>query len=297
MANGCHDDILPTQESVHDDHDERICNRETFKLGSTTKHMFDNARPHTGTLRNARRYVHAEYLKYPDFQSIEERVSSFEKWPVQIKQTPSQLAEAGFFFTGFDDCVCCFVCGGKLRRWNITDDPWTEHCRLFPLCLFAREQKGDEFIDQTQAPVLDLGNVDNVSVKEQLIIRADTEELRGALLEMGYEDSVFRKAICHLRNLGILHPTVDELTEVVSAVKDKRECRLDRQEYESSLRENRRLRSIVFCMLCGTNDVDTLFLPCRHNRTCSACAGTMKVCPACNRNTEEEIPTSMTKRM
>lgn len=49
-------------------------------------------------------------------------------------------------YIGFEDQVRCFACDGGLKRWDPGDDPWTEHCRWFPSCQFARQQKGDDYI-------------------------------------------------------------------------------------------------------------------------------------------------------
>lgn len=54
---------------------------------------------------------------------------------------------------GFEDFVRCFACDGGLKRWDPDDDPWTEHCRWFPACPFAREQKGEHYIALVQAAV------------------------------------------------------------------------------------------------------------------------------------------------
>lgn len=45
----------------------------------------------------------------------------------------------------------CFSCDGGLRRWDSEDDPWLEHCRWFPACPFAIQQKGEDFIALVQA--------------------------------------------------------------------------------------------------------------------------------------------------
>jgi hypothetical protein len=37
-----------------------------------------------------------------------------------------------FLFSGFNDTVRCFMCGGGLKDWNFTDDPFTEHAVWFP---------------------------------------------------------------------------------------------------------------------------------------------------------------------
>jgi hypothetical protein len=56
-----------------------------------------------------------------------------------------------FYVIGYEDHVRCFACGGGLRRWDPEDEPWTEHCRWFPACPFARAEKGDDFIALVQA--------------------------------------------------------------------------------------------------------------------------------------------------
>jgi hypothetical protein len=48
---------------------------------------------------------------------------------------------------GIGDRVRCFCCDGALRNWERGDDPWVEHARWFPRCLFVRQQKGQAFID------------------------------------------------------------------------------------------------------------------------------------------------------
>lgn len=36
------------------------------------------------------------------------------------------------FLTGQDDYVKCWYCGGQINNWNVHDDPWKEHARLYP---------------------------------------------------------------------------------------------------------------------------------------------------------------------
>ena len=43
------------------------------------------------------------------------------------------------------------MCDGGLRRWDPEDDPWTEHCRWFSSCAYARQVKGAEFIALVKA--------------------------------------------------------------------------------------------------------------------------------------------------
>ena len=45
----------------------------------------------------------------------------------------------------------CFSCDGGLKRWDPDDDPWIEHCRWFPACPFAQQEKGIDFIALVQS--------------------------------------------------------------------------------------------------------------------------------------------------
>jgi hypothetical protein len=71
---------------------------------------------------------HVEYVSYYD------RMDTFERWPLQMVQTPHDMASAGFIYRGFGDSVECFHCGEALRDWRVSDDAMTEHKRHSPNC-------------------------------------------------------------------------------------------------------------------------------------------------------------------
>lgn len=50
--------------------------------------------------------------------------------------------------SGKADQTLCFRCGGGLKHWEETDDPWTEHARWFSSCPYVKLVKGQEFINQ-----------------------------------------------------------------------------------------------------------------------------------------------------
>lgn len=62
--------------------------------------------------------------KYPWYASPAVRISSYTDWPSRMAQTPSDMAHAGFFYSGDGDCTRCYFCGGGLRNWEAGDDPW-----------------------------------------------------------------------------------------------------------------------------------------------------------------------------
>lgn len=76
--------------------------------------------------------------KYKSFIYYDGRLASFDTWSSQIIPDKYQLAKAGFFYSGFGDKVVCFSCDLKLFSWNKTDEPWIEHYKNSPDCLFLK---------------------------------------------------------------------------------------------------------------------------------------------------------------
>ncbi|XP_067656461.1 inhibitor of apoptosis protein-like [Haliotis asinina] len=70
----------------------------------------------------------------PNGEKYSDRLRSFNSWPVQMKQSPKAMAEAGFIYTGKSDKVYCFKCKLRASRWTPEDDPLSEHLRLSPHC-------------------------------------------------------------------------------------------------------------------------------------------------------------------
>lgn len=68
-----------------------------------------------------------EKLCYPHYKLPSKRLATFKDWPVDIKQKPGELVEAGFFYSGPSDLVTCFSCGITLGKWQTDDNPWIEH--------------------------------------------------------------------------------------------------------------------------------------------------------------------------
>jgi hypothetical protein len=55
-----------------------------------------------------------------------------------------------FVFAGKGDQTVCFHCGGGLKDWEETDDPWVEHAVWFPKCLHVVLIKGRAFVEECQ---------------------------------------------------------------------------------------------------------------------------------------------------
>ncbi|XP_053396476.1 baculoviral IAP repeat-containing protein 8-like [Mercenaria mercenaria] len=249
--------------------------------------------------------------RHPEYQTFEARVSSFTGWPNYLRQTPAEFADAGLYYTGLEDHVRCFMCDGELRRWDPDDVPWREHIRWFPACEYAREKKGNEFIAPVQAS--DQYNSEGPENEEfpgrrslpyasgqinlrDPVIKAVLEEHKNTCLEMGYQLIDFNEAVEDLRNMGSVKPTIEEIIEMVEIIKEKkhrqeRASELERRHHETLMEENMRLKSLIICMTCGRNAVNTLFIPCTHHRMCMECAEPLTQCPVCQRHIRQKIRT------
>ncbi|KAL3882079.1 hypothetical protein ACJMK2_028452 [Sinanodonta woodiana] len=84
--------------------------------------------------------------KYPQYAVKNMRINSFQGWPAELQQRPEEMAECGFYYAGFNDCVRCFFCGVGLRHWMSEDDPWIEHARWSISCVYVLKMKGEEFV-------------------------------------------------------------------------------------------------------------------------------------------------------
>lgn len=51
--------------------------------------------------------------RYSNYSTFESRSKSFKNWPSHLKQTPSIMAQAGFFYLGKYECIDL-----SLLRWD-----------------------------------------------------------------------------------------------------------------------------------------------------------------------------------
>ncbi|XP_058798849.1 baculoviral IAP repeat-containing protein 2-like [Phymastichus coffea] len=73
-----------------------------------------------------------------DYRFEELRLQSYQNWPSPYVQ-PSDLAAAGFYYTGKNDSVRCFECHIEFSRWEEGEDPMTLHQRWNGRCYFIRK--------------------------------------------------------------------------------------------------------------------------------------------------------------
>ncbi|XP_041368697.1 baculoviral IAP repeat-containing protein 2-like [Gigantopelta aegis] len=63
---------------------------------------------------------------------------AFGRWPLQMSQSPRELAKNCFFYTGDHNAVACYCCGLRAYGWQKSDDSKMKHYRLYQKCPFIR---------------------------------------------------------------------------------------------------------------------------------------------------------------
>ena len=86
-------------------------------------------------------------LKNLPFASYEDRIKSFENWPLQMIPAKENLARAGFYYLNIGDHVKCFYCNIGLKDWDRSDDAYQEHKKWIKdnsiTCLFLEALEWD----------------------------------------------------------------------------------------------------------------------------------------------------------
>lgn len=170
----------------------------------------------------------------PKYCTVESRVRTFQNWPPELRQRPTEMAGAGFYHITprgagasamGSDKVKCYYCDGGLMNWQSEDDPWTEHARWFNLCGFLRLVKGDDFIREVllkhpRQPVPELPGVEampepvEMSVKEDQLRNMMSSMLVNQVVEMGITLDRIQSALeKKLRSSGCGYKSARELAD------------------------------------------------------------------------------------
>ena len=114
--------------------------------------------------------LHGAYMLESD------RLKSYENWPQGLSQKPTDLSDAGFYYTGVGDKVICFSCGGGIQNWLPGDIPWEQHGMLYESCHYLNQAKGAAFIKEMHEKKLarDAG-LDTNSVHENVTNAVEDE--------------------------------------------------------------------------------------------------------------------------
>nr|UYX49715.1 alk-exo [Darna trima granulovirus] len=133
----------------------------------------------------------------PIMASLNNRLKSFYTWPVAIKQTKEQMAEAGFYYTGLSDKVMCFHCNGGLDEWYPEDDPWKQHAYFFKRCQYVLAIKGENYVKK-------INNEQIVEIENKNEIEENVEECKDDRLDKTESNNLCVICLENPKNMCIL---------------------------------------------------------------------------------------------
>jgi len=210
-----------------------------------------NSGPEQGSMMNQSLMTVAEMQKHginqcrppqhPSYNTYEARLWSYESWPRSLKQKPDKLSEAGFYYTGKGDQTMCFHCGGGLRDWEETDDPWVEHAAWFPKCMHVVLIKGQAFIEECQHQ------------KESILA-----------------------AKAFPKGLRQDNQKSQESSSSTQSVPQNSVSTPQENDSEEKVIDDARV-----CQICFMEERGVVFLPCGHLVACVKCAPSLSTCAVC----------------
>uniref|UniRef100_A0A8W8JAT3 Uncharacterized protein n=1 Tax=Magallana gigas TaxID=29159 RepID=A0A8W8JAT3_MAGGI len=88
--------------------------------------------------------------RYPAYRNVKTRVLSYSDPAANgLKKMAWALAEAGYFYEGYNSKTACFACGVSHDNWSERDNPLEEHLKKNSKCIHAL-QRNDSTVSQTQ---------------------------------------------------------------------------------------------------------------------------------------------------
>lgn len=181
--------------------------------------------------------------EFPEFAVEAKRIESYADWPKTLKQRPQQLSDAGFYYTGKGDKVCCFSCGGGLKDWEVNDDPWEQHAMWYGKCEYLKLMKGVDYIERMEK-------------KRDMQLQNSSDECGSCSSQSSSKSSSTQQSQTNSSEKLSVEPMEESDEE-----KEKKDSKL--------------------CKICYINEYNTIFLPCGHVIACAKCASSVTKCPAC----------------
>ncbi|XP_026291412.1 baculoviral IAP repeat-containing protein 7 isoform X3 [Frankliniella occidentalis] len=199
---------------------------------------------------------------HPAYTTLDARIESYKSWPIGLKLRPQELAEAGFFYTGLGDKTICFQCGGGLKDWAETDEPWREHALYFSKCGHVVQTKGRDYIAE---------------VLGKRPATLTPEEIRALAIPKEYLNVVQQ------------HPLPEEESQASSSSSSRSSSSSTSEEPQpvsetptkSIDKPTKTIEDARACKICFSEEIGVAFLPCGHLVSCVNCVPALKTCAVC----------------
>lgn len=221
--------------------------------------------------------IHKRYTPaHPAYATEQARLESFGSWPVGLKLRPKELAEAGFFYTGLGDKTICFQCGGGLKDWAETDEPWREHALYFSKCGFVVQTKGREFISEV------LGKKPATLTPEEIEALTNLPKDFSNIVYHKQSESVAAASSSEaVATNPAPEPSCSSVQEKVTS--ESTEETKKTQEATSNSSTSKRLDDARACKICFSEEIGVAFLPCGHLVSCINCVSSLTTCAVCRK--------------
>lgn len=202
---------------------------------------------------------------YSDYNTYEQRLASYKEWPISLKQRPKELSEAGFYYTGKGDKTLCFHCGGGLKNWEESDDPWEQHAKWFSCCEYLALQKGAKYIadvckGQTQ-PIISARDASNI-----ISTTNGSSDDEVTITNNNSDSSEEVATVASTSASDVKTESSDSKVPVLSS-----DSPGGSQDGSSS----------TLCKICYNKEIGVAFLPCGHVVACVDCAPALTKCAVC----------------
>ncbi|XP_054260293.1 death-associated inhibitor of apoptosis 1-like [Macrosteles quadrilineatus] len=177
-----------------------------------------------------------KFPSFPQFKLLESRLKSYQKWPKTPKFTPEMFSEAGFFYTGKEDGIICYYCGGGLNNWSKeSDEPWVEHARHFSKCYFLLTTKGKSFVSNVCAKSPTKESKQEGLNEYKLKQEEDNQDILSKKLQKNNPGNNECK-ICYMEEVAIVFLPCAHAVACVKCALSLTKCAVCRQDINATIR-------------------------------------------------------------
>uniref|UniRef100_A0A182YU48 RING-type domain-containing protein n=2 Tax=Biomphalaria glabrata TaxID=6526 RepID=A0A182YU48_BIOGL len=223
-------------------------------------------------------------LKPKVYNNETNRLRTYVNYPADAEQYGTILAANGFVYTGngIGDQTTCFYCMKSHENWRYTDDIESIHIGMSPTCLMALCLKCGN------VPISTLKKQNPFSMPRRLFSiptnneHPPTESRRNVRLNR----------ISPIREIGENFARFHEASSSAHETDQAGGLQVSdhfAEENISHLQADNLSRTLQLqCKVCGSNEVQVLFQPCRHIVTCEECSRVQETCIKCGKDIKEK---------
>ncbi|XP_014476507.1 PREDICTED: baculoviral IAP repeat-containing protein 3-like [Dinoponera quadriceps] len=213
--------------------------------------------------------------KHPQFANYDDRLRTFEMWPISMPQTKEQLATAGFYYTGNGDQTLCYYCGGGLKDWEPEDDPWEQHAKWFSKCCYLLMVQGQEYVNK----VTGKSNSKQESYKQSIAICEEDEKVDDE------EECYPPPGPSSQNSIGSQDSGFESIGGGISTESNEfsSDHRLSTVAKSQNNLPGKPIDDARMCKICYNRELRKVFVPCGHLVACAECAKNMKTCAVCRK--------------